>query len=174
LFSSRLFVGLLIPLIILGLGIWVVVSIEVDRSDVRVAGALIGAPDVELTVTDCYLLENQAPRKLVVVVDARNQGDTDVSLSPFTFQMVLARKSDPTASLQQESIFQPLSYRSRCDAALNNVSSIPPDALRTYTLTFWGETLPRGDDWDDYYINLEGYDTASSMAFSKPLNPEEK
>jgi hypothetical protein len=173
-FTSRLFVGLLIPLIILGLGLWVVASANIDKGDVRVAGALISADNIELSVKNCYFTEDLTPRKLVVEVDATNAGTTDISLSPAIFQIVLSRNDKPNATIPQGSIFQPMKYSSICDAAPNSVSSIPPNALRSYTLIFLGESLPQGEEWDNYYIHLEGYDPSNDLAFSKLLNPEGK
>jgi hypothetical protein len=174
LFTSRLFIGLMIPLILLGLLIWFAVSIDVNRNSVKVAGAIIGAADVDVVVKKCFFTEDASPRKLVLELEARNNSGTVVRLSPLTFQVVLSRKENPTSPTALEMSFRPMNYSSTCDAAPGSLSSIPSHALRSYSLTFWGDNMPRGEEWDKYFLHLEGNDEEAGFFLSKPLNPEGK
>lgn len=173
-FSSRLFLGLLIPLIILGFGIWFAASADIDPGSVRVAGALVSAADVELSVKNAYITEGEGVRKLVVELDARNVSGIAVNLNPGKFELVLSKRASSADSTLPRGIFQPMSYSSTCDQAPNSMTVTPPNAVRSLTLRFWGATLPRGDEWKDYYLSLEYYDPATPLMISKPVNPEEK
>lgn len=172
LFPSRLLIAFLIPLVILGLGIWFTVNTEINRGSVRVAGALVGKADVELTVKDCHL-EEEFARTLVVVAEALNRDSVDVSLSPNLFQAVLVPSSSPLGDEIQHYIYRPLRFQSLCPQAPESFSRIPPGAVRSFTLYFWAENLPRGEEWRDYYLSLEYYDPAQSLMLSKLLNPAE-
>ncbi|MBC7253198.1 MAG: hypothetical protein H5T72_04425 [Actinobacteria bacterium] len=169
-FPSRLLIAFLIPLIILGLGIWFTVNAEINRGSVRVAGALVGKADVELTVKDCRL-EEEGTRTLVVAAEALNRDSADVSLDPNLFQAVVAPSSSPLGDALQHYIYHPMRFQSRCPQAPESHSRIPPGAVRSFTLYFWAENLPRGEEWKDYYLSLEYYDPAQSLMFSKLLQP---
>jgi hypothetical protein len=67
-----------------------------------------------------------------------------------------------------------MSHTSTCEEAPDSVSRIPPNAVRSLTMAFYGETLPRGDEWDDYLLSLEYYDPAASIMLSRLLNPTEE
>lgn len=171
-FTSRTFVIFLIPLIILGLGLWFVASLDVDSSNVQVAGALIGSSQMELSVNECYLTEADGTRKLVVEMEGRNDGASDVHLNPGKFQLVLSKSENPANA--QCIVYNPIRYSSACEAAPASASNIPPDAVRSVTLVFWGENLPSGDEWEDHLLSLEYYDPTTSMMVSKLINPSEE
>ena len=173
-FSSRLFLGLLIPLIILGFGIWFAASADIDRGSVRVAGALVSAADVELSVKKACITEEEGVRKLVLEFDVRNICGIDVNLNPRNFQLLLIDKTRPASMTAQRGTFQPMHFTSVCDAAPNDIAKTPPNAVRSFTLRYWGATLPHGDEWKDYLLSLEYYDPATPLMISKPINPEEK
>jgi hypothetical protein len=173
LFSSKTLIAFLIPIALLGLLLWFVASIDLDRSDVRVAGALVGPQQMELAVTSSYLTENNGARKLYVEMEGKNTSSITVNLDPSEFQLVLASNENPTSSIGRQSIFNPMRYTSTCDQASASLSSIPPDAVRSITLVFWGENLPRGDEWGDYHLSLEYYDVTSQLMISKLISPTE-
>lgn len=171
-FPSRLLIAFLIPLVVLGLGIWFTVSTEINRGSVRVAGTLVGKADVELTVKGCHL-EEEGTRTLVVAADALNRDSVDVSINPNLFQAVLAPSSSPLGDGIQHSTYRPMRFQSSCPQAPESYGRIPPGAVRSFTLYFWAEHLPRGEEWRDYYLSLEYYDPAQSLLLSKLLNPAE-
>lgn len=173
-FSSKTFIVFLIPLALFGLFVWFVAGVEIDRGDVRVAGALVSPAEMELSVTSSYLDESSGTRKLFVEMEGRNTSSVSVNLNPNDFQLVLASNANPTGSVARQSIFNPMRYTSTCEQALASVSVIPPAAVRSITLVFWGETLPRGDEWDDYHLSLEYYDPATSVMLSTLLSPSEE
>lgn len=172
-FSSRMLIAFLIPVIILGLAAWLTATTETYRSEVKVAGEFVGKTDVNLTVKDCYLSDKQGTRILTLALEARNAEEFDVNLNPLLFQLVLASKDDPLAFTQHKGIYQPLRFSSTCPEAPESVSRIPPSATRFITLTFWGENLPVGDEWGDYLLSLEYYDPSNSIMLSKLINPTE-
>lgn len=169
-FTSRTFIIFLIPLAFLGLFIWLAASVDVDRGNVKVAGALVGAVDVDLSVTSSYLAENGGVRKLFVEMEGRNDSGGNVNLNPNEFKLVLAGNDDLAG---RHIIYNPLRYTSTCEQAPASVSSVPPGAVRSITLVFWGENLPRGDEWRDYHLSLEYYDMTSQLIVSKLINPTE-
>ncbi len=171
-FTSRTFIIFLIPLIILGLGLWFVASLDTDSGNVQVAGALVGSTDVELSVNNCYLTEADGTRKLVVEMEGKNAGSLNVSLNPGKFQLVLGKSENPMHA--KRVVYNPIRYTSVCEDAPASVSSIPPDAIRSVTLVFWGENLPRGDEWEDHLLSLEYYDPSTSLMVSKLINPSEE
>lgn len=173
-FPSRLLIALIIPLVILGLGIWFTASTEINRYSVRVAGALVGQPDVELTIQECYLSEEGAGRVLTVSMEAHNRGDSDVGMDPRSFLLLLTQVEDPLGNRIPPRNFTPMRYQSSCDQAPNSLALIPADARRSYTLAFWANNLPRGEEWNYYYLSLEYYDPSSAILMSKLLNPEER
>lgn len=172
-FTSKTFIIFLIPVILLALGIWTVLSTEVDRGDVRVAGALIGDVEVGVSVTACRLGEIEGARELVVELEAENASPGSIKLVPNDFSLILARgdrrETDPLCSS-----FTPVRYSSKCDAAPGSASIIPAGAVRSITLVFWGETMPRGEEWDDYLLSLEYYDEATPLIMSTLLSPTEE
>ena len=172
-FSSRMLIALLIPVIILGLAAWLTATTGTYRSEVKVAGELVGKTNVNLTVKDCYLSDKQGTRTLTLALEARNVDEFDVSLNPLLFQLVLARNDDPLASAPHKGIYQPLRFSSTCPEAPESVSRIPPSATRFIALTFWGENLPGGNEWGDYILSLEYYDPSNSVMLSKLINPSE-
>jgi hypothetical protein len=172
LYTSRTFIIFLIPLIILGLGLWFVASLDVNSGDVQVAGALIRSTEVEMSVNDCYLTETDGTRKLVVEMEGKNTGFSNINLNPGKFQLVLAKSENPVQS--QRIVYNPMRYTSTCEDAPASVSSIPPDAVRSVTLVFWGENLPRGDEWEDHLLSLEYLDPSTSLMVSKLINPSEE
>jgi hypothetical protein len=174
LFSSKTLIAFLIPLALLGLLLWFIASMEVNRSDVRVAGALVGSAQMDFAVTSSYLSESNGARKLYVEMEGRNTSSTTVNLNPNEFQLVLASNENPNGQAARNSIFNPMRYTSTCEQALASVSSIPPDAVRSITLVFWGENLPYGDEWEDYHLSLEYYDSTSQFMISKLINPTEE
>jgi hypothetical protein len=169
-----LLVGLLIILIILGLGIWVNASIDADPSNVQVAGAVIGASEVDFVVSDCYMTEEESGRHLVVEFEAQNGGDSDVDLDPGEFKLVLVKSENPTLTAGSKSIFKPRHYTSTCEEAAGSVSRIPPGSARSISLYYYGGNLPEGDEWNEHYLSLEYYDPFTPIMLSKTLNPEGK
>lgn len=173
-FPSRLLVALIIPLVILGLGIWFTATTGTNRGSIRVAGALVGQPDVELSVRECYIQEKGGGRDLTAVVEARNRGSAALDMDPRLYRLVLSHVSDPLGEKYPQFIYAPLRYSSFCAQAASSPTLIPAGAARSYTLIFWGQDLPAGEGWKDYYLSLEYYDPASSLMASKLLNPEER
>lgn len=173
-FASRFFIGLLIPIILIGLLIWFASSLNVNSSDVRVAGAMVSAARVDVSVADSYITEEGRSRKLVVEIDARNVGGANVDISPHDFRLVLAGNENLAWATAPKGVFPPMSYTSTCEAAPGSTELIPPGATRHYSISFWGGSLPRGGEWGDYYLNLEYYDPALPLMLSKPLNPQGK
>lgn len=174
LFSSRLLIGLIIPLVILGLAVWFTASAEINRSSVRVAGALVGQADVDLSVRECFIQEGYPKRNLTVALEAYNRGGLEVNMDPRLFRVVLSHSSDPLGESRPQGIYTPLRYWSQCQQAPSSLTLIPAGARRSYTLVFWGHNLPRGEEWKDYLLSLEYYDPASSLMASKLLKPEER
>ena len=172
--TSRTFIIFLIPLIILGMFVWLVATVDIDRGDVRVAGALVGPAGVELSVNSSYLAEIDGVRKLFVEMEGRNTSSTNVNLNPKEFQLVLVGNEDPTGSATRQIVYNPMRYTSTCEQALASVSAIPPEAVRSITLVFWGETLPQGDEWGDYHLSLEYYDAKTHFMISKLISPSEE
>ncbi|RJP29309.1 MAG: hypothetical protein C4536_11570 [Actinobacteria bacterium] len=173
-FTSRTFIIFLIPVVFLGLLLWFVASIDLDGSDVKVAGALTTPTRVELSVNSSHLTSQNGMRKLVVEMAGRNTSSIDVNLNPGNFQLILAASDNPTGSISTRRVFNPMNYTSKCDEAPASLSRIPVDAVRSVTLVFYGETLPSGDEWDDYLLSLEYYDTATPIMLSTLLNPTEE
>ena len=171
-FSSRFFVGLLIPLIILGFALWFVTSADLDRGDVKVAGALVGAPDVRFTAVECRVTEEGGTRKVLVRVEALNRSDRAVDIYPREFHLVLAGRENPDAPAQQR-VFVPMQYRSACPDAPLSQTAVPPSSARSMELVFWGGTMPRGGEWDEHILSLEYIDAAAPLMFSKILTPSE-
>jgi len=174
LFSSKTFIIFLIPLLIFGLFLWFLATTDIDSNNVRVAGTMIGETDVELSVTSSQMTESNGARKLVVEMESKNNSSGNVSLNPKGFQLVLASNENPAGTSARQSIYNPMHYSSVCEQAPASVSSIPPDAVRSMTLIFWGENLPRGDEWEDYHLSLEYYDTANQIMISKLISPSEE
>ncbi|MDD3717734.1 MAG: hypothetical protein PHP28_03605 [Actinomycetota bacterium] len=172
-FKSKTFIIFLIPVILLALGIWTVLSTEVDRGDVRVAGALIGDAEVGVSVTACRVEEVDGARKLVVELEAENSSPGNIKLVPNDFSLILAKgdrlEADPLCSS-----FTPIRYSSECDAATDSASIIPAGAVRSITLVFWGETMPRGEEWEDHILSLEYYDETAPLIMSTLLSPTEE
>jgi hypothetical protein len=164
----------MIPLAIFGLFLWFIASLDLDRSNVRVGGALVGSEDVELSVTSSRLEEGDGARKLIVEMEGRNTSRTSLDLNPREFQLVLASNEDPASSTGQQSVYNPMHYSSACEQAPASVSSIPPDAVRSMTLVFWGENLPRGDEWGEYHLSLEYYDASNQIMISRLISPTEE
>ncbi len=173
-FSSRMFIALLIPLIILALGAWLSVVNEADRSDVKVAGALVGKADVEFNVRECRLEEKGGSRTLLIDLEVRNVGETEVNVNPLLFQVALSSNSDPLAASSPNAVYQPMSFTSTCPEAPGSVSLVPASATRHISLSFWGQNLPRGREWDDYLASLDYYDPANTLILSTAIRPEEK
>ncbi len=171
-FSSRFFVGLLIPAIILGFAVWFVFAADIDRGDVKVAGALVGAPDVRFTVDGCTVTEAGGTRSLLVKLEAFNRSTRTVELYPRDFHLVLVRKKDP-AALERQRTFTPMQYRSSCPDAPLSTTAIPPSSTRSVELVFWGGNMPRGGEWDEHVLSLEYYDAVTPLLFSKVLTPKE-
>lgn len=172
-FTSRTFIIFLIPLVIFGLFLWFAATLDIDSGDVRVGGALVGPVDMELSVTSSRLEENNGARKLIVEMEGKNSSAVNLDLNPKDFQLVLVSNENSAGSARQ-SIYNPMHYTSICEEAPASVSSIPPDAVRSMTLIFWGENLPRGDEWEDYHLSLEYYDTSNQIMISKLINPTEE
>jgi hypothetical protein len=172
--TSKAFIIFLIPLIILGFGIWFMLSVEVDPGNVRVAGALVGNTDMELTVTSCSISQDTGSRKLVVELDGKNEGSYEANLNPKYFKLILADRQNLTATPSKHSVFNPMQYSSICEDAPMSISRIPPDGVRSLTLVFWGETLPSGGEWDDFMLSLEYYDASAHIMLSKLLSPTEQ
>jgi len=174
LFSSRLLVGLLIIFIILGLGIWVNASIDVDPSNVQVAGAVIGSTDVEFLIANCYLTEEESGRHLVVELEAKNDSGSDVDLDPREFKLVLVKSETPTITAGSKNVYKPRRFTSTCEEAAASNSRIPPGSARSISLYYYGGSLPEGDEWNEHYLSLEYYDPFTPIMLSKTLNPEGK
>lgn len=173
-FSSRLLVGLLIILVILGLGMWFSSTANVDTASVQVAGALVSSSDVDLSVRDCYIAEGENGRQLVVELEAKNAGGYEVELNPREFQLILVDAENTAMPIGPRNTFRPMRFTSTCEEAAYSISRIPPDSVRFYSLCFWGETLPRGEEWEEHYLSLEYYDPFTPLMLSKALNPEER
>ena len=171
---SRFFIILLIPIIILALGIWFASTNELDRGSVQVAGAMMGAVEVDLTVKDCYMDEGGDARALVVEIEVRNTGVSNVSVNPLDFQLVLFKNEQVASSTAFKSVYRPISYASTCAEAPGTTARIPPDAVRSISLRFWGGSMPRGEGWKDYSASLEYYDPSAPLLLSKPVNPESR
>jgi hypothetical protein len=174
LFTSKTFIVFLIPFVLLGMVIWFVATTDIDRGNVRVAGALVSPADVELSVTSSYLTEEGGARKLIVEMEGKNVGSVDVNLNPKNFQLVLANNENPNNPVAPRSVYNPMSHTSTCEEAPDSVSRIPPNAVRSLTVVFYGETLPSGDEWGGYLLSLEYYDPAASIMLSKLLKPTEE
>jgi hypothetical protein len=174
LFTSRTLIALLIPLVLIGLFFWFLAAVDINRDDVKVAGALVSPVEMDLTVTSTYLDDSSGVRKLFVEMEGRNNSSQDVNLNPAEFQLVLASNEDPSGSMGRHSIFNPMRYTSTCEQAPDSVSSVPPDAIRNVTLVFWGESLPNGEEWDDYFLSLEYYDIGTQLVISKLIRPAEE
>jgi hypothetical protein len=169
-FSTRLFVALLIPVILLGCCLYLVTT-GVNRNDVKVAGAVIGADSLDAEVKRCAITEDQGARRLVLQLDVFNGGENELVINPVEFQVVLSHKDRPLDSNGQM-VFQPLSSSSYCDEAPGSQSIIPPNTNRSYTLNYWAQTFPQGAEWDDYYLTLECYSSQASLILSKMLTIE--
>jgi len=174
LFTSKTFIIFLIPLVILGMFIWFLATTDIDRDNVRVAGALVSNSDVELSVTSCSLIESEGARKLAVEMEGRNVGSVDVNLNPSNFKLVLAKSEIAGGLDSPHSIYNPMNYTSTCEMALDSVSRIPPGAVRSVRLVFWGETMPSGGEWDEHVLSLEYYDERATLMVSKLLKPSEE
>lgn len=170
-FPSRFFIYLIIPIVIIGLALWLFVTVDVDRSNVEVAGALVGASDVELTVNQSYFVQEESGRKLVVEMAARNICRQDVNLDPRRFQLVVASSKDPTNPARQTNIYMPMHTSSECDASPASLTHIPPDAVRLITLRFWAENVPEAEELEKYFLSLEYYDPSTPLMISKTINP---
>jgi hypothetical protein len=166
-FSARLFVGLLIPLVLLGCCLYFVTG-GLNKNDVRVAGELIAAEEVNATVNRCELIQDQGTRTLVIELEVLNEGQGELDIKPAEFQVVLALKENSLGNSGQ-TVFEPLSSSSYCSGAPGSQSVIPPNTSRSYTLNYWAQTFPKGSEWDDYFLNLECYSTQSSFLLSKLL-----
>lgn len=173
-FSSRLLVGLLIILVILGFGLWFNATRDIDTSSVQVAGAVISSPEVDLSVANCYITEEESGRHLMVELEAKNGSSYDVELDPYEFQLILVRSENPTIAAGPKSVFKPRRFTSTCEEAAASLSRIPPDSVRSFSLCYYGGTLPQGDEWNEHYLSLEYYDPATPIMLSKTLNPEGK
>ncbi len=173
-FPSRFLMVFLIPLVILGLGVWFAVSSEVNRGSVRVAGALVGQAQVEITVKECFVAEERGFKTLTVALEARNRGESVLEIDPRLFHLVLGHVEDPIGERFPQSTYSPMRFQSFCEQVPSSPTLIPAGVVRSYTLTFWGRDLPSGEGWKDYYLSLEYYDPASSLAISKLLRPEER
>lgn len=173
-FTSRTFVAFLIPIAILGLFIWFAATLEIDRSDVQVAGTLVSSVDVEVSVNSSRLVTESGTRKLIVEMDSRNDSSMSVNLNPKNFQLILMPNENPTGAGATERVFIPMRYTSTCEEAPASVSIIPVGAVRSVTLVFYGEALPSGDEWEDYHLSLEYYDPFTPLMLSNLLSPVEE
>jgi hypothetical protein len=167
-----LLVGLVIILVILGLGMWVNASTDVNPSSVQVAGAVISSTEIDLVVASCYIEEEDSGKLLVVELEAKNTGGSQVDLNPYEFKLILVRSDTPTLPATTKSTFMPMHLTSTCEEAAASFCSIPPDSVRFISLHYYGGTLPQGDEWNDHYLSLEYYDPATPIILSKTLNPE--
>jgi hypothetical protein len=174
LFTSRAFIIFLIPLVIFGLFLWFAATLDIDNSSVRVGGALISPEDMDLSVTSTRMEESNGARRLVVEMEGKNTSQVNLNLNPKSFQLVLASNEAPAGSTGRQSVYNPMHYASTCEQAPNSASSIPPNAVRSMTLIFWGENLPRGDEWGDYHLSLEYYDASNQIMISRLINPTEE
>lgn len=149
----------------------------IDLGSVRVAGALVGQPDVELTVKDSHLHEEDGTRNFTVMIEAHNRGALEVNMDPRLFQMVLSHTADPLGETRPQNTY-PHAFRFLLRPGAfqlpSSYSLIPPGATRYYTLHFWGRNLPSGEGWKEHYLSLEYYDPASSIMLSNLLNPAER
>jgi hypothetical protein len=174
LFTSKTLIVFLIPVVILGLFIWFVASTDINRDNVQVAGALVSSVDVEVSVNSSRLTSDSGTRKLIVELDSRNASSGGVNLNPKNFQLILVRSENPTGAGAPGRVFIPMNYTSTCDEAPTSVSNIPAGAVRSVTLVFYGETLPSGNEWDDYHLSLEYYDPVTPLMLSNLLIPTEE
>jgi hypothetical protein len=172
LLNWKLFYTFVIPIVLIGLLILFVATLDVESSDVRVAGALIGPEEFEMYVNDCYFAEIESTRQLFIEMEGRNFSASEVNLNPGKFQLVLSKSNNPAGTLTM--VYNPMRYTSICEDAPASESMIPPDSVRSVTLVFYGETLPSGDEWDDYLLSLEYYDPSASLMMSKLINPSEE
>ncbi|MBN2028098.1 MAG: hypothetical protein JW854_15220 [Actinobacteria bacterium] len=172
--TSRTFIIFLIPVAILGLFIWFATTLEVDRSNVQVAGTLVSSIDVEVSVNSSRLTSESGTRKLIVEMDSQNDSSTCVNLNPNKFHLVLVPNENPTGSGAAEQVFIPMRYTSSCEEAPASLSAIPVGAVRSVTLVFYGEALPSGEEWDDYHLSLEYYDPSTPLMLSNLLSPTEE
>ncbi|MDY6797030.1 MAG: hypothetical protein SWK76_17370 [Actinomycetota bacterium] len=147
---------------------------DINRGNVKVAGALISSSSAEFEVAECYITEMDGTRKLVAELKASNDGEADVEMHPSKFHLVLVDSADVYIASKQMQVFQPMYHRSSCEEAPASYSKIPSGSTRIITLHFWGENLPRGDEWDNYYLTLEYYDAVIPLLLSKHINPEER
>ena len=173
-FTSRTFIVFLIPIAILALFVWFATTLEVNRSDVQVAGALVSSVDVEVSVNSSRLTSESGTRKLIVEMDGRNESSKNVNLNPKNFQLVLMPNDNPTGTGVPQRVYIPMRYTSTCEEAPASLSFIPSGAVRSVTLVFYGETLPSGDAWEDYHLSLEYYDPITPLMLSNLLNPTEE
>lgn len=173
-FTSRTFIIFLIPIAIIGLFAWFATTLEVNRSDVQVAGALVSSVDVVVSVNSSRLVSESGTRKLIVEMDSRNDSPTSVNLNPKNFQLILIPNENPTGAGAAERVFIPMRYTSTCEEAPASISTIPVGAVRSVTLVFYGEALPSGDEWGDYHLSLEYYDPVTPLMLSNLISPTEE
>lgn len=169
---AKVFITLLFPLIILAFGIWFCVTSDIERGNVRVAGAMLGTVDADFTVKCCRLQEGEGARRLVVELDVINEGSEKFSVNPFEFQLVLGRREQVAGGGLSMRTFRPIRCASASAPVPDDISVIQPNTARSYSLYFWGESLPTGEEWNDCYLSLEYYDPAIPILLSKPLRPE--
>lgn len=171
-FSTRFFVALIIPLVLIGCCLYFV-TLNGNGGKVQVAGEAIGPEKVEATVKTCTITQDKGTRELLLEVDVSNEGQIDIDLKPLELQVVLSRK-DRLLGENAQKVFQPLSSSSYCGGAPGSQSVIPANTTRSYTLNYWAQTFPEGSEWDDYFVTLECYSSQSTLMLSKPLSVEEK
>ncbi len=174
LFTSRTFIIFLIPLVIVGMFLWFLATTEIDRSNVEVGGVLVSPVEVELSINSSRITHESGTRKLIVEMEGKNVCSVDAYLNPNNFQLLLVENVNPTASLPPRRVYNPMNYTTDCDEAPASLSRIPAGAVRSVTLVFYAETLPRGEDWDDFHLSLEYYDPTTPLMLSTLLNPAEE
>ncbi len=171
--SYRIFVFLVIPVILLSFFFWFYAIARQELKEAQVAGEIVGSSNIKILINDCHMAYEGGSRVLVVGLTAENQMSFPLDLRPYDFHIYKVHKDDPTGRAVNRMSFAPISYQSYSDSAPGSVSYLPPGAKRNITLRFWGENMPRGDEWNEYIFSLEYYDTVYSIFISLILNPRE-
>ncbi len=172
--SYRIFVFLVIPIILLSFFFWFYAVARQELKEAQVAGEIVGSSNVKVLIDDCYISNEGGSRALVINLTAENQMSYPLDLRPYDFHVYKVRKEDPTGRARNRMAFAPISYQSYSDSAPGSVSYLPPNSKRNIVLRFWGDNMPRGEEWNDYIISLEYYDTSYSIFLSLILNPREE
>lgn len=167
---SKVFLLIVFPLVLVSLGAWLF-SVTRGSVGVKVAGEVLGTPNLKLEILSAQKLETPGGKRYQVELEVRNAGSVDAHVNPYRFQMVVSRGVSAGTTDHYTAFFTPLHAISRCDEAPDSVSLVPPGSRRRVSLLFWGEAIP--DDWEEggYSFSLEYYDEEGPVAFSRMFNP---